>query len=150
MTATPKPYPAYKPSGVPWLGDVPEHWDMRRGGWLFRKMNRPVRDVNEVITCFRDGSVTLRKNRRTEGFTESLKEIGYQGVRKGDLVPPRMADNAGGHDPYAKIYKWSSNANEIHNWIHKAFERRNGTPPNNSRPQFQKNRSGNCATGWQS
>ena len=26
------PYPAYKPSGVPWLGDVPEHWDVRRLG----------------------------------------------------------------------------------------------------------------------
>ena len=24
------PYPAYKPSGVPWLGDVPEHWEIRR------------------------------------------------------------------------------------------------------------------------
>ena len=24
------PYLAYKPSGVPWLGDVPEHWDVRR------------------------------------------------------------------------------------------------------------------------
>ena len=24
------PYPAYKPSGVPWLGDVPEHWEVRR------------------------------------------------------------------------------------------------------------------------
>lgn len=23
-------YPAYKPSGVPWLGDVPEHWEVRR------------------------------------------------------------------------------------------------------------------------
>ena len=23
-------YPAYKPSGVAWLGDVPEHWDVRR------------------------------------------------------------------------------------------------------------------------
>ena len=23
-----KPYPKYKPSGVPWLGDVPEHWDV--------------------------------------------------------------------------------------------------------------------------
>lgn len=23
-----KPYPAYKDSGVPWLGDVPEHWDV--------------------------------------------------------------------------------------------------------------------------
>ena len=21
-----KPYPAYKDTGVPWLGDVPEHW----------------------------------------------------------------------------------------------------------------------------
>jgi len=30
--------------------------------------------------------VTLRKNRRISGFTESIKEIGYQGVRKGDLV----------------------------------------------------------------
>ena len=24
------PYPAYKPSGVPWLGDVPEQWEVRR------------------------------------------------------------------------------------------------------------------------
>ena len=23
---TPNPYPAYKPSGMPWLDDVPEHW----------------------------------------------------------------------------------------------------------------------------
>ncbi|MHB8319156.1 MAG: restriction endonuclease subunit S domain-containing protein [Acidimicrobiales bacterium] len=30
MTADLKPYPAYKDSGVPWLGDVPEHWEVRR------------------------------------------------------------------------------------------------------------------------
>ena len=24
------PYPAYKPSAVPWLGDVPAHWEIRR------------------------------------------------------------------------------------------------------------------------
>ena len=24
-----RPYPAYKDSGVPWLGKVPEHWDTR-------------------------------------------------------------------------------------------------------------------------
>ena len=89
------PYPAYKPSGVPWLGDVPEHWDVTRGGWLFHKMDRQVSDADEVITCFRDGTVTLRKNRRTEGFTESLKEIGYQGVRKGDLVIHQMDAFAG-------------------------------------------------------
>ena len=27
---TGRPYPAYKPSGVEWLGDVPEHWAVRR------------------------------------------------------------------------------------------------------------------------
>ena len=25
-----QPYPAYKDSGVPWLGDVPEHWTAQR------------------------------------------------------------------------------------------------------------------------
>jgi type I restriction enzyme S subunit len=30
--------------------------------------------------------VTLRKNRRTTGFTEAIQESGYQGIRKGDLV----------------------------------------------------------------
>ena len=30
MTPGIKPYPAYRPSGVPWLGDVPEHWAVRR------------------------------------------------------------------------------------------------------------------------
>ena len=24
------PYPQYKPSGIPWLGDIPAHWEMRR------------------------------------------------------------------------------------------------------------------------
>ena len=27
---TGQPYPAYKPSGVEWLGNVPEHWEVRR------------------------------------------------------------------------------------------------------------------------
>ena len=27
---SPGPYPSYKPSCVPWLGDVPEHWEVRR------------------------------------------------------------------------------------------------------------------------
>ena len=30
MTSTLHPHPAYKPSGVPWLEDVPEHWEVRR------------------------------------------------------------------------------------------------------------------------
>ncbi|MCY4354248.1 MAG: restriction endonuclease subunit S [Truepera sp.] len=90
-----KPYPTHKPSGVEWLGNVPAHWDIERAKWLFQKMERPVRDEDEIVTCFRDGVVTLRKNRREAGFTESLKEIGYQGIRQGDLVIHAMDGFAG-------------------------------------------------------
>ena len=34
-----KPYPAYKDSGVPWLGEVPEHWEVRRGKALFAEVD---------------------------------------------------------------------------------------------------------------
>jgi len=90
-----RPYPEYKDSGAPWVEDIPAHWQMKRAKTLFQKMERPVRDFDEVVTCFRDGVVTLRKNRRTEGFTNSLKEIGYQGIRKGDLVIHQMDAFAG-------------------------------------------------------
>ncbi len=81
-----KPYGEYKTCNLPWLKEIPSHWEVKRAKALYKKENRPVRDEDEVITCFRDGVVTLRKNRRTTGFTESIKEIGYQGIRKGDLV----------------------------------------------------------------
>ena len=90
-----KPYPEMKDSGVEWLGEVPAHWDIERAKWLFQRMERPVQEEDEVVTCFRDGVVTLRKNRRESGFTESLKEIGYQGIRAGDLVIHSMDAFAG-------------------------------------------------------
>lgn len=90
-----KSYSNYKDSGVKWLGQIPQHWEMLRAKNMFARMARPVREEDEVITCFRDGEVTLRKNRRTEGFTESFKEIGYQGIRKGDLVIHQMDAFAG-------------------------------------------------------
>ena len=31
-----KPYSAMKDSGVPWLGEVPEHWEVKRGKAIFR------------------------------------------------------------------------------------------------------------------
>ena len=84
-----------KDSGIPWIGMIPEHWEEKRAKYLFVREKRPVSNSDEVITCFRDGQVTLRKNRRTSGFTESLKEIGYQGIKKGDLVIHQMDAFAG-------------------------------------------------------
>lgn len=56
---------------------------------------RPVRESDEVVTCFRDGEVILRSLRRTEGFTMSDKEIGYQGINEGDIVIHGMDGFAG-------------------------------------------------------
>jgi len=88
-------YARYKDSGISWIGEVPEHWDVLRAKYMFNKEKRDVRDGDDVITCFRDGEVTLRKNRRTSGFTESITEIGYQGIRKNDLVIHQMDAFAG-------------------------------------------------------
>lgn len=30
LTAKYKPYPAYKPSGIEWLGEIPKHWKLKR------------------------------------------------------------------------------------------------------------------------
>ncbi|GER93017.1 restriction endonuclease subunit S [hot springs metagenome] len=39
-----KPYPAYKPSGVEWLGEVPAHWEVRR-------LKTAVAHINEQMNA---------------------------------------------------------------------------------------------------
>lgn len=84
-----------KDCGISWIGMIPEHWEVKRAKYMFLKNKRERRPEDEVITCFRDGQVTLRKNRRLTGFTESEKYDGYQGIRKGDLVIHQMDAFAG-------------------------------------------------------
>lgn len=88
-------YPSYKDTGIEWLSEIPTEWDIEKAKWLFSKAERPVKKDDEIVTCFRDGQVTLRSKRRTEGFTNALKEYGYQGIRKGDLVIHAMDAFAG-------------------------------------------------------
>ena len=88
-------YSKYRDSGIPWIGKIPAHWNILRGKNILMLLERPVQEGDDIITCFRDGEVTLRKNRREEGFTVSMKEIGYQGVEPGDLVVHGMDGFAG-------------------------------------------------------
>lgn len=90
-----KEHESYKDSDIPWLKSLPSHWATKRAKYLFSLLDRPVEAHYEVITCFRDGVVTLRKNRRQTGFTESLTETGYQGINAGDLVIHQMDAFAG-------------------------------------------------------
>lgn len=84
-----------KNSGIQWIGMIPSHWDCSRGKYILKYVQKPVREDDDVITCFRDGEVTLRSNRREDGFTMADKEIGYQGIDVGDLVVHGMDGFAG-------------------------------------------------------
>lgn len=84
-----------KDSGIEWIGEIPSTWNIIRGKYLLKYLQKPVKEDDGVITCFRDGEVTLRSNRREDGFTMSDKEIGYQGIDAGDLVVHGMDGFAG-------------------------------------------------------
>jgi type I restriction enzyme S subunit len=53
---------------------------------VLRPLSRPAAPGLGVVTAYRDGAVTLRSNRRDEGYTFSASEKGYQEIRPGDLV----------------------------------------------------------------
>lgn len=84
-----------KDSGVPWIGKMPASWTCIKGKYILKYIQKPVKPDDGVITCFRDGEVTLRSNRREDGFTMADKEIGYQGIDVGDLVVHGMDGFAG-------------------------------------------------------
>ncbi len=84
-----------KDSGIQWIGKIPETWNCVRGKYILQYITKPIKENDGVITCFRDGEVTLRSKRREEGFTMADKEIGYQGIDVGDLVVHGMDGFAG-------------------------------------------------------
>ncbi|WP_196797007.1 restriction endonuclease subunit S [Edwardsiella ictaluri] len=72
-----------KDSGVDWIGKIPEHWQVIRFKNLFSQSRIPVRKEDGVVTSYRDGQVTLRSNRRLDGYTEAIIEGGVSGYSKG-------------------------------------------------------------------
>ena len=63
-------------------------------------------------------------------------------------IPPRLADNLEGTDPFASLHDWSDRPSVIESRIHKAFKKRKIILPDSSRILFGRNRSGNCSNGW--
>ncbi len=69
------------------------------------------------------------------------------------LIPPRLACNIDGDNPFAAINDWTTNglSKKLLPKIHAAFLRRNKSPsPDDSLPLFADNRSGDNRRGWQS
>lgn len=92
MTEGLKPYPAYKPSGVPWLGGVPEGWGMRSFGSL--AVERKLRGGADLplLSVLREKGVVLRSNLSEEKNRNYAPDdlSNYRVVRAGDLAINKM------------------------------------------------------------
>lgn len=84
-----------RPVAPAWLPGLPERWALVRGRTIAQLVQRAPSAEESIVTAFRDGQVTLRSNRRVAGFTGAIQEIGYQGVRTGELVIHSMDGFAG-------------------------------------------------------
>ncbi len=75
-----------KPSGVRWLGDVPEHWDVCRAKYLFREVDeRSNSGEEELLSVSHITGVTPRSQKSVTMFMAS-SYVGHKVCRAGDLV----------------------------------------------------------------
>ena len=79
-------YPAYKPSGVEWLGEIPEHWENIRMKHLFRDHSEKNKPESELLSVTQNQGVVPRtwvENRMVmpSGALQSFKFI-----QKGDFA----------------------------------------------------------------
>lgn len=80
------PYPVYKDCGVPWLREVPQHWDVKRGKNLFRCVDlRSESGGEELLTVSSDRGVVLRHTASVTMF-KAESYVGYKLCWPGDLV----------------------------------------------------------------
>lgn len=86
MIADLKPYPAMKDSGVPWLGEVPEHWQLRRTKTLLRERVEKGHPEEPLLAATQSKGV-VRKERYENRTVLALKDLHLlKLVRVGDFV----------------------------------------------------------------
>ena len=99
MTTTPQPHHAYKPSGVPWLGDVPVHWEVVQLGriGIFSKGSGGTKDdeVPDGIPCVRYGDLYTTHThfiRRTRSYVSPARASAYTPINRGDVLFPTSGE----------------------------------------------------------
>jgi type I restriction enzyme S subunit len=78
-----------------WQLELPEDWEIVRLGSCFDEVRDSIIDEIGIVTVFRDGEVTLRTNRRADGYTEATDYSLYKLIQPGDLGIHNMDAFAG-------------------------------------------------------
>lgn len=86
MIADLKPYPEYKDSGLPWLGCVPGHWDMRPAFGAYQPIHERNRGMQEkTVLSLSYGRIIIKPAEKLHGLVPESFET-YQIVNPGDIV----------------------------------------------------------------
>ena len=79
-----------KPSGVAWLGNIPEHWQVRRAKYLYQEVDERSVDGNEeLLSVSHITGVTPRSEKNITMF-KAASYAGHKLCREGDLVVNTM------------------------------------------------------------
>ena len=84
--SSPHPYPTYKPSGVPWLGDVPAHWEVIPGRACYTSkqiLNHGM--LERTVLSLSYGQIKVRPEEKLHGLVPESFET-YQLVEPGDII----------------------------------------------------------------
>lgn len=80
------PAAPFRDTGIPWLGQIPKHWNVERTRWLFQERDeRSETGEEELLTVSHLTGVTPRSEKNVNMFEAESTE-GYKLCRKGDLV----------------------------------------------------------------
>ena len=86
MIADLKPYPAMKDSGVSWLGQVPEHWEVKPALAAYRpKLIKNTGLVERTVLSLSHGRIIVKPPEKLHGLVPESFET-YQIVEPGDII----------------------------------------------------------------
>ena len=81
-----KKYDNYKNSGVEWLGEIPEHWEILPGlSFIYENKDRNKGMVRNTVLSLSYGNIRVKGENELTGLVPESFET-YQFVNKGDLI----------------------------------------------------------------
>jgi type I restriction enzyme S subunit len=90
-----RPHAGYKDSGLPWLGQVPGHWDVRRIKTVLREVDRRSEAGREPLLSLRMQAGLVDHHASGGRPIPPSALVGYKRVLPGEIVMNRMRASAG-------------------------------------------------------
>lgn len=90
-----KPYPSYRDSGLPWLGEIPEHWEVLRSKYVFREVDKRSETGEETQLSMSQVYGLVESSKIDTWRLRSESYAGGKLCEVGDLVLNRLKAHLG-------------------------------------------------------